>query len=97
MVMFKKCPVGSYCPYTNMTSPILCPVGSYCPDEGMTSPTICPVGTCPNTGMISSLLNDSEYCNSSGSCLNKCCAKYAWYSTADSCIPAGVTGRTKCM
>ena len=42
------------------------------------------------------LLNDSEYCNASGDCVNNCCAKYAWYSIYDSCIPKGVTGYSNC-
>lgn len=43
------------------------------------------------------LLNDSEYCSASEDCTNNCCAKYAWYSIYDSCIPKDVKGYTNCM
>jgi hypothetical protein len=39
-----KCPAGTYCPSTGISTPTDCPKGFFCP-EGSIQPTYCPRGT----------------------------------------------------
>ena len=52
----EECPLGSYCPDSNMTEPTYCPEGYYCPTP--TTAIICPTGYfCPDVDNCSAIIN----------------------------------------
>jgi hypothetical protein len=62
------CPIGSYCPFNDMTVPTPCSAGSYCPVSGLSAPRICPAGSfCPVQGLLAPLPCPGGYiCPTSG-------------------------------